>query len=109
MHQSRRVRLDNAADIADFQKVRDELALDAGLLVANPIPKADEIPSDVINAYIATAQPEMEAQGILGKSVTPFLVQRIFELSAGEILKANIALVKNNARLAADISVAFHT
>lgn len=102
------LRLDSAAEIADFQKVRDELSLDAGLLVANPIPKADEIQADIINAYIATAQSEMKAQGILGKAVTPFLLQRIFELSNGESLKANIALVKNNARLAADIAVAFH-
>ena len=102
------LRLDSASEIADFQKVRDELSLDAGLLIANPIPKADEIPSNVINGYIATAQSEMEAQGIQGKSVTPFLLQRIFELSNGESLKANIALVKNNARLAADIAVSFH-
>lgn len=102
------LRLDSAVDIAEFQKVRDELALDVGLLVDNPNPTADEIPSDVFNAYIATAQSEMEAQGILGKSVTPFLLQRIFELSNGDSLKTNIALVKNNARLAADITVAFH-
>jgi len=101
------LRLDSAAEIADFQKVRDELSLGAGL-IANPIPKSDEIPAGIINAYIATAQSEMEAQGIQGKAVTPFLLQRIFELSDGESLKANIALVKNNARLAADIAVAFH-
>ena len=51
----------------------------------------------------------MTAQGVSGKQVTPFLLQRIFELSNGESLKANIALVKNNARLAADIAVAFHS
>lgn len=103
------LRLDSPTEIADFQNVRDELLLGAGMLVANPIPKADEIPDEIINAYIATAQSEMDTQGILGKAVTPFLLQRIFELSGGESLKANITLVKNNARLAADIAVAFHT
>ncbi|WP_193142900.1 MULTISPECIES: pseudouridine-5'-phosphate glycosidase [unclassified Meridianimarinicoccus] len=102
------LRLDNVADISAFQKVRDELGLGAGLLVANPIPTADEIPVDIINGYIRTAQSEMEARGISGKQVTPFLLQRIFELSDGQSLKANIALVENNARLAADIAVAFH-
>lgn len=102
------LRLDCADEIADFQKVRDDLRLEAGLLVANPIPAEDEIPSNIITGYIETAQSEMEAQGISGKSVTPFLLQRIFELSEERSLKANIALVKNNARLAADIAAAFH-
>ncbi len=102
------LRLDSAADISKFQKVREQLGLDAGLLVANPIPAENEIPADVINGYIRTAQSEMEMRGISGKEVTPFLLQRIFELSGGESLKANIALVKNNARLAAGIAVAFH-
>ena len=102
------LRLDSADEIAEFQKVRDDLRLEAGLLVANPIPADDEIPSNIINGYIETAQSEMAAQGISGKAVTPFLLQRIFELSEGRSLKANIALVKNNAQLAADIAVAFH-
>ena len=102
------LRLDSAEEIAAFQKVRDELELEAGLLVANPIPVDDEIPAEIMNGYISTAQAEMTAQGVSGKQVTPFLLQRIFELSNGESLKANIALVKNNARLAADIAVAFH-
>ena len=102
------LRLDSPIEIANFQKVRDELSLDAGLLVANPIPKSDEIPADIINTYIATAQSEMKAKAIQGKGVTPFLLQRIFDLSGGESLKANIALVKSNARLAADIAVAYH-
>lgn len=82
--------------------------MEAGLLVANPIPAEDEIPCHIINGYIEMAQSEMGMQGISGKAVTPFLLQRIFVLSEGRSLKANIALVKNNARLAADIAVAFH-
>ena len=103
------LRLDSAEEIAAFQKVRDELELEAGLLVANPIPVDDEIPAEIMNGYISTAQAEMTAQGVSGKQVTPFLLQRIFEMSNGGGLKANIALVKNNARLAADIAVAFHS
>jgi pseudouridine-5'-phosphate glycosidase len=56
-----------------------------------------------------SGHPQMETRGILGKQVTPFLLQRIFELSDGQSLKANISLVQNNARLAADIAAAFHT
>jgi len=103
------LRLDSAAEISEFQKVRDQLGLDAGLLVANPIPATDEIPADIINEYIRMAQSEMETRGISGKEVTPFLLQRIFELSDGQSLKANIALVENNAWLAAEIAAAFHT
>ncbi len=102
------LRLDNAMQISNFLKVRDELQLTAGILVANPIPKLDEIPTAIIRAYIKTAQCEMEAKRISGKGVTPFLLKRIFELSDGKSLIANIALVKNNARLAADIAVQFH-
>jgi pseudouridine-5'-phosphate glycosidase len=102
------LRLDSAAQISGFLKVRDELHLSAGILVANPIPKVDEIPTDIIKTYIKTAQTEMEANHISGKAVTPFLLKRIFELSDGESLKANIALVKNNAKLAAEIAVEFH-
>ncbi|MDD9716639.1 pseudouridine-5'-phosphate glycosidase [Dinoroseobacter sp. PD6] len=103
------LRLDSAAEISEFQKVRDALRLGGGMLVANPIPAGDEIPAEIINGYIATAQAEMAAQGISGKAVTPFLLQRIFELSEGRSLRSNIALVKNNARLAADIAVALHS
>ncbi len=74
----------------------------------NPIPTQDEIPSDIINGYIERAQSEMDAQGISSKAITPFRLQRIFELSEGQSLKANIAPVKNNAQLAAGIAVAFH-
>ena len=102
------LRLDSAIQISKFLKVRDELQLTAGILVANPIPKSDEIPTAIIRAYIKTAQAEMEAMRISGKLVTPFLLKRIFELSDGESLIANIALVKNNAKLAADIAVQFH-
>ena len=102
------LRMDSAAQISDFLKVRDELQLCSGVLIANPIPKKDQIPSKIINKYIETAQTEMEANNISGKEVTPFLLKRIFELSKGKSLKSNIALVKNNAIVAAKISLEFY-
>jgi pseudouridine-5'-phosphate glycosidase len=98
------LRLDDAAGIAAAHKARRGLGLPGGQLVANPIPREAEIPADVLAPLIAQAQQEAEARGIAGKKVTPFLLQRLFELSEGRTLEANIALVLNNARLAAHIA-----
>jgi len=100
------LRLDTAAEIASAHLMRARLGLPGGQLIANPIPAADEIPRDMINPCIEAALAEAKTQGIAAKSVTPFLLQRIFELTAGRALSANIALVLNNARLAARIAVA---
>jgi pseudouridine-5'-phosphate glycosidase len=102
------LRMNNTSQISDFLKVRDELHLNSGILIANPIPKKDEIPSEIIKSYIETAQEEMEKSNISGKDVTPFLLKRIFELSKGTSLKSNIALVKNNALIAAKIAKDFY-
>ncbi len=101
------LRMDNAADIAKAQIMRGELGLPGGQLVANPIPVADEIPQDTLAPIIQQALDEAEAQKIAAKSVTPFLLQRIFELTDGASLTANIALVMNNAVLATEIAVEF--
>ncbi|MBO6868298.1 MAG: pseudouridine-5'-phosphate glycosidase [Thalassococcus sp.] len=98
------LRLDTAAEIAKAQMMRTALGLAGGQLVTNPIPEANEIPRDVILPIIETAMAEATAQGIAGKSVTPFLLQRIFELTEGRSLASNIALVLNNARLATEIA-----
>ncbi|MEC3862118.1 pseudouridine-5'-phosphate glycosidase [Mesobacterium sp. TK19101] len=98
------LRMDSAAEIARAHKMRAALGLPGGQLVANPIPEADEIPAEDLAPVIAQATAEAEAQGIAGKAVTPFLLQRIFELTEGRSLAANIALVLNNARLAAAIA-----
>ncbi|PCI45563.1 MAG: pseudouridine-5-phosphate glycosidase [Alphaproteobacteria bacterium] len=102
------LRLESALDISKFQKTRDALQLEAGMLVVNPIPQENEIPASIMKTYIEVAQSNADAEHISGKEVTPFLLKRIFELSEGESLKANIALVKNNARLAADIACELH-
>jgi pseudouridylate synthase len=101
------LRMDRATDIARAAIMRATLGLPGGQLVANPIPATDEIPRDVITPYIETALAEAHTRGISAKAVTPFLLQRIFALTEGRSLTANIALVRNNARLAAEIATAF--
>ena len=96
------LRMDSAADIARAHFLRGALELPGGQLVANPIPAEEQIPAEDLAPIIAQAQSEADAQGVTGKDVTPFLLQRIFELTEGRSLEANIALVRNNARLAAD-------
>ncbi len=98
------LRLDTAGQIAAAHRTRGAMGLPGGQLVANPIPKADEIPNAELAPVIARAQADAVAHGISGKSVTPYLLQRIFELTEGRSLVANIALVRNNARLAAAIA-----
>ena len=99
------LRMDHARDIASAHLMRARLGLPGGQLVANPIPEADEISRDVIGPVIEAALAEATAQGIAAKAVTPFLLQRIFELTKGRSLASNIALVLNNARLAAAIAI----
>ncbi len=99
------LRMDNPRDIAAAQTLRSRLGLPGGQLVANPIPVEAEIPRGEIMPHIEAALAEAEAQGIAAKAVTPFLLQRIFELTDGRSLVSNIALVLNNARLAAAIAV----
>lgn len=72
--------------------------------MANPIPEAAEIPRSEMTPMIARAMKDVEAHGIHGKDVTPYLLQRIFELSEGRSLDANVALVLNNAALGAQIA-----
>ena len=98
------LRMDSARDIAAAHRMRARLGLPGGQLVANPIPPAAEIPRAEIMPHIEAALAEAEAQGIAAKAVTPFLLQRIFELTAGRSLTANIELVLNNARLGAAIA-----
>jgi pseudouridine-5'-phosphate glycosidase len=98
------LRLDEAADIAGFFATRQALGLGGGMLVANPVGAADEIGFDEMAVHIAAAQAAAAKEGIAGKAVTPYLLGRLVELTGGASLKTNIALVENNARLAAQIA-----
>ena len=98
------LRLDTPAEIAAAHIARARLGLPGGQLVANPIPAAAEIPRSEITPCIEAALAEAERKQLAAKAVTPFLLQRLFELTEGRSLHANIALVLNNAQLAAQIA-----
>jgi pseudouridylate synthase len=98
------LRLDEPAAIANLFKTRQDLALGGGMLVANPIEARDEIAFGAMAAHIAAAQRAAEAEGVSGKAVTPYLLGKLVELTKGASLRTNIALVENNARLAARIA-----
>ena len=100
------LRMDSAEAIAQAARTRAAMGLTGGQLVCNPIPHTAEILADTLAPVIAQALEEADAQGIAAKAVTPFLLDRIFQLTDGRSLEANIALVLNNARLAAAIAVA---
>lgn len=98
--------LNSPAAIANFQVTREQLGIDGGMLVANPVPEADEIPREEMDIYINRAISHAERDEVTGKAVTPYLLGDIFRLTDGRSLETNIALVRNNAQLAAEIAVA---
>ena len=98
------LRMNSASDIARAHLMRGAMGLPGGQLIGNPIPQSSEIPREQLGPMIAQSLAEAEAQAISGKEVTPFLLGRILELTDGKSLDANIALVRNNARLAAEIA-----
>jgi pseudouridine-5'-phosphate glycosidase len=100
-------RLDTAQEIAQAMHLHHQLGTGTGLLIANPIPEQAALTPEFIDGTIADAVREAEERGIGRKELTPFLLARINELSKGESLKANIELVRNNARLAARMAVAY--
>jgi pseudouridylate synthase len=99
------IRLDTPAAIADLVRAKDRLRLNGGVLVANPVSEEDEIPSDEMRRLIDDAVEAARRRGIAGKAVTPFLLSHLNRVTEGRSLTANIALVKQNAALAARIAV----
>lgn len=100
-------RINTAADAAATMKIKRDLRLPGGMVIAVPIPEEHALDADTIDSIIEEAIAEMNRQGISGKDATPFLLQRIADRTHGESLEANIQLVLNNARVAADIAVQF--
>ena len=98
------LRLDSPGEIARGFRMRAALGLPGGQLIANPVPWRDEIAQAELAPVIETAVADAEAMGITAKGVTPFILQRIFDLTGGKSLRTNVALVRNNARLAAQIA-----
>jgi pseudouridine-5'-phosphate glycosidase len=103
------MRADTPGEIAAIMHAKWDLGLEGAVVVANPIPETDEIPASEIEPVIAAALAEADRLGIRGKDVTPFLLPEIVKATKGRSLQANIALVKNNARVAAEIARAFVT
>jgi pseudouridylate synthase len=101
------VTVETAGEVATIMATKWELGIAGGIVLANPIPAADEIPAEEINQIIEQALEDMNRQGIHGKEATPFLLRRIVELTDGASLTANIALVNNNARLGAEVATAY--
>lgn len=97
-------RLDSPKEIAEFAKAHWSMGLRSAILVTNPVPETDSIPKSEMEPFIAKASVEAMEKEIHGQALTPFLLSRISELTEGRSLKANLALLLNNARLAGEIS-----
>lgn len=98
-------RFDDAVELAAF--LHQELSRTGrGVLVANPIPVAEELDAAAWGRWLAEARARAAAQGITGRALTPFLLSTLHEVSKGRTLQANIALVRSNTELAARIAVA---
>jgi pseudouridine-5'-phosphate glycosidase len=97
------LRFDTATDIARFLTTKWGMGLAGGAVICNPVLEADEIPAVEMRPIIDAAIADAAAREIAGKQVTPFVLSRIVELTAGRSLRTNIALAANNARLAAEI------
>lgn len=102
-------RLDSPNEIAEFAKAHWSLGLRSAVLVTNPVPETDSIPKSEMEPVIARASKEAMDKGIYGQELTPFLLSRISELTEGRSVKANLALLLNNARLAAEIAKEMYT
>ena len=100
-------RFDDPADAAEIFRRSIDLGYKSGILVGNPVPKEFEMDKYAIESKIDEALEDAKKQGIKGQAVTPYLLQRLYEITGGESLKTNIELVKNNAELCTKIAVAF--
>ncbi|MEQ2400323.1 pseudouridine-5'-phosphate glycosidase [Peptoniphilus hominis (ex Hitch et al. 2025)] len=94
----------NPKEAAEAAKAQWELGLQGGILLTNPIPESDSMDEEKINTAIEKALVEAEEKGIHGKETTPFLLSKVLEVTEGKSLEVNIALVKNNARLGAEVA-----
>lgn len=103
------VRLDSPEEIVQFAKAHWEAGMRSAVLVANPLPAGEAIPRSEMEPLIQKASNEAKEKGIHGKKITPFLLDKINQLTNGKSMKANLALLLNNARLAARISIALRT
>lgn len=101
-------RADDVTEIASTLKVKWDLQMKGGAVIMNPIPEESAMDEKAINEVIETALKEAKELHITGKDVTPFLLAKVKELTGGKSLEANIALVKNNALIGAQLAVSFY-
>jgi len=102
------VRLDTPSEIVEFAQSHWMTGLSSAVLIANPVPSADAIPASEMEPFIEKASKEAQEKKIHGKELTPFLLARISELTEKKSMAANLSLLLNNARLAAQIALALH-
>jgi len=100
------VRCDSPAEVIHLFKTQRELGIEGALLVTVPVPNEAEVPQDILRKILDDSLHDAEASNIIGRDLTPFLLARMAERSAGATLRANIALLENNARVAASIASA---
>jgi pseudouridylate synthase len=101
--------MESCEELASLLRSKWDLGLNGGVVVANPIPEEDAMEENEMNSIIETALQEAEKRNITGKEATPFLLGKVKELTGGKSLVANIALVKNNARVGAELAVNYET
>jgi pseudouridylate synthase len=97
-------RMDTIEELAGAARMHFGLGLGTGVLIANPIPASDELPAETYERALETALLDAERQEVRGRNVTPFLLDRLRALSGGESVRANLALLVNNARVAAQLA-----
>ncbi len=101
------IRLDSPQEIVEFASIHWEIGMKSAVLVCQPLSPEDELPGERVDQAIEQARREAKEQHIHGQPLTPFLLARLSELTGGASLKANLALLLNNARLGAQIACAF--
>lgn len=99
--------MEDAKEIAKVIKAKEELKLQGGVLLTNPIKEDEAMEKTVVDAAIAQALSDMNKQHVVGKDQTPFLLKRVVELTGGDSLEANIKLVLNNARVGAQVAIEY--
>jgi pseudouridine-5'-phosphate glycosidase len=99
--------LDTPEEVGTLMDTKWKLGLNGGMIIANPVPESDALDHKEIEAVILQALSEAKENNIAGKKVTPFLLDKVKQLTGGKSLQTNIALVKHNAQVAAQIAVAY--
>ena len=99
-------RVDSPPEAAQLLRSHWELGAGSGVLICVPCPESDALPKGEVEQALSLAEQEAETQGVRGPALSPFLLNRLAELTSGRALKANLALLRNNARVAAEIAVA---